>query len=384
MKKLTTVLLMLLVVAVYPVSAAEDDAKARDQFDDVLAAFNDSSIEMLQPSLDQADLANRVLSQLPAELQVREMFNQGFEGFVAAAFAMSLHNPTSSDSAEVVSFEFQDGKGQAVVRDRIPGYRYAYLVMDLRHDRRGDLKVVDWFDTKRGQSFTGVMSDMLTTLMPTKATTRDLLSMREPTDLQLFQATEILKAARDPSSPRFFEIYADLDESLKNQPLIARFAMNRVAGAQDGDQFSEVLKRFVDTYENNPEYAAAISDFFVQVRAYQDSYDALQRFQQHFDVKEGGVPGRLSALALVLGDTEKAEEYALQATAAEPTFELGWWSLLRARAAVQDFAGCVEVLTVFEDNFDNRIDAAKLRRDPFRAFNGLAGSDEFKNWRAAR
>ena len=92
----------------------------------------------------------------------------------------------------------------------------------------------------------------------------------------------------------------------------------------------------------------------------------------------------MSATALALGQNEKAEEYAVMATTLEPTLKLGWWSLLRARARVSDFEGCIEALTRLEDDFGERIDGAKLRRDKYKAFGALANSQELKDWRASR
>ena len=89
-------------------------------------------------------------------------------------------------------------------------------------------------------------------------------------------------------------------------------------------------------------------------------------------------------LALAIGKPDDAEEFAVAATVNEPELELGWWSLLRARAAARNFAGALEALTYLEDNFDHRLDEAKLRRDKYRAFASLASSQEFKDWRAGR
>ena len=48
-----------------PLCAAEDDAKAREQFDEILDAFNSRAYEMLESSIDKADLMNRVFAVRP-------------------------------------------------------------------------------------------------------------------------------------------------------------------------------------------------------------------------------------------------------------------------------------------------------------------------------
>ena len=54
------------------------------------------------------------------------------------------------------------------------------------------------------------------------------------------------------------------------------------------------------------------------------------------------------------------------------------------RAGAGDYAGALPALTYLEDNFGHRLDAAMLRRDPYKAFNGLAASEAFTEWRAGR
>ena len=228
------------------------------------------------------------------------------------------------------------------------------------------------------------MGEELLSAKPTKETTRRLLSSSAPTDLQLFQATEILKAIRDREAPRFFEIYDELDEQLKREPWIAKNAVNMAHGLKDIDRFARAFAIFVDVYAEDPDMALLLSDFYLIVEDYEHAFTSMQRFEQHFAVNEGALPAKLSALALATGKPEEAEKFAVEATTNEPTAELGWWSLLRARTAAEDYQGALEALTYLEDNFGHRLDAAKLRRDKFRAFTKLVSSQEFKDWRASR
>ena len=85
---------------------------------------------------------------------------------------------------------------------------------------------------------------------------------------------------------------------------------------------------------------------------------------------------------MALGDFERAEELALNATNVEPGLELSWWSLLRARTAAQNWAGATEAMTELEDRFGHLLIPQKLRRDRF--LKALIDQQEYKDWRAAR
>jgi len=384
-KQLTPLIALTVVLGVAtPVNAAEDDAKAFGQFQEVLEGINDETFAQIQRVIDKTDMTNRVYSARTVENDARQVFSANFWQFIESGFMSTLPNVGSRSLAEVVDFEFQDGMGRAAVRFNLPQYAYAFQVFDLRHDNRGRLIIVDWFDSSTGQMFTDEIAEALTVLMPTKETTRRQISVESPSDLQLFQVTEIYKATRDIQPPRFFEIYDAFDEQLKREPFIARHAVKMAFLLEDIDRFEQSLEVFNDVYVENSDFGLMMSDMYMVMKAYDKSYASLQKFHESYSVNEGALPARLSALALALGKSEDAETYAVEATVDEPMLELGWWSLLRARAAIENNQGAIEVLAHLEDNFGHRLDVAKLRRDKFRGFTKLAASQEFQDWRASR
>lgn len=364
--------------------AAADDDEAFGQFQEILIGIDERSFETIQKAIDKTDMRNRVLSAREIEPNVAQTFDANFWQFVESGFSTNLPPPGSTSKTKLVDFAFQDGNGKAAIRFSKPGFEYAYQVFDLRHDGRGRLKIVDWFDSGSGQMLSADIAEALMIQMPTKLATRKNLSIQNPTDLQLFQVTEIYKASRDKQPPRFFEIYDEFDDNLKREPFIAKYAVFMAYLLKDTDRLVNAMEIFVDVYSDQPNYALTMSDFSLAVGAYEVSYGLLRIFQQNFAVNEGALPAKLSALALATGKPDEAETFAVEATVDEPTLELGWWSLLRARSSAENYAGAIEALTQLEDTFGHRLDEAMLRRDKFQGFAQLAGSQEFKDWRAGR
>lgn len=380
----TTIALAILTVPATTLFAAEDDADALGQFKKIVEGMNQHSFEMIEEAIDQTDLTNRALSHHAVQADVEDMFRADFRNVVERGVMGGLPPAGSDIEADLISFYFQDGLGRAAVRFAYPGYTYRFKVYDLRHDRRGRLKIVDWYDSSRGQLFSAFLGEELLTAKPTKEATRKILSMNAPTDLQLFQATEILKAIRDRQAQRFFEIYDELGEQLKREPLIAKHAVISAQLVQDMGRFAAANEVFMDVYADDPDLALVMSDNHLIMQNYEDAYLALKRFEQNFPIEEGALPARMSALALAIQKPDEAEKFALLATANEPGFELGWWSLLRARTSAENYAGALLPLAHLEDDFGHHLDEAKLRRDKFRAFTLLAQSQEFEAWRAGR
>jgi hypothetical protein len=364
--------------------AAENDAEAFGQFQEILKGIDDRSFESIQKAIDKTDMRNRVLSARQIEADAAQTFDGNFWQFVESGFESNLPPPGAKEGAKLVDFAFQDGKGKAAIRFAKPGFEYGFQVFDLRHDNRGRLKIVDWFDSGSGQMLSAEIAEELMVLMPTKPATRKTISIQDPTDLQLFQVTEIYKASRDTQPPRFFEIYDQFNEALKREPFIAKYAVFMAYMLKDTDRLANALDIFVDVYSNEPSFALTMSDFYLAIGAYEASYELLKIFHQNFPVKEGALPAKLSALALATGKPDDAERFAVEAIEDEPDLELAWWSLLRARSSAGDFEGAIEALTQLEDEFGHQLDEAKLRRDKFRGFAKLVTSEAYKSWRASR
>ncbi|NCF72095.1 MAG: hypothetical protein GWP67_01205 [Gammaproteobacteria bacterium] len=375
---------VLLTMAARPLIAAGDDAEAFGQFQEILRGIDDRSFESIQKAIDKTDMRNRVLSAGQIEADAAQVFDGNFWQFVEAEFTANLPPPGSKSRAKLVDFAFKDGKGKAAIRFTKPNFEYVFQVFDLQHDGRGRLRVIDWFDSGSGQMVSAEIAEELMILMPTKAATRKTLSIQNPTDLELFQVTEIYKASRDRQPPRFFDIYDQFSDPLQREPFIAKYAVFMAFLMKDSDRLARALEIFVDVYSDKPGFALSVSDFYVAIGAYEQSYELLKTFHQNFAVKEGALPAKLSALALAIGKPEDAEMFAVEATEDEPSLELGWWSMLRARSSAENYAGAIEALTQLEDNFGQRLDEAKLRRDKFRGFANLVVTDEYKTWRANR
>ncbi len=381
--KTATFLAMLTLVAA-PLFAAEGDDKALGQFQQILVGIDGRKFAPIQAAIDQADLSNRILNSRIIEPAARKVLNDNFWEIIEESFLQNLPSAGSNIKAQLVDFAFENGQGHAGVRFNQPNFEYAYQVFELRYDGRSRLKVVDWFDSSKGLKFSAEIGEALVILMPTKAATQKQISIKDPSDLELFQVTEIFKAARDSQPARYFQIYDEFSETLRREPFIAKNAVFLALASKDTDRFVPTLEIFAEVFAQDSKFALVMSDLFVRSQKYEEAYESLKRFHADFSLQEGAIPARLSALALALGLIKDAEMYAVEATEDEPTLELGWWSLLRARARAEDHQGSIEALTFLEDNFGHRLDEAKLRRDKFQGFASLVSSEKFKEWRDGR
>lgn len=364
-------------------SAAEDDAKAREQFERVLQGVNDKNFLPIKNAIVKDEMAGRVLDINMLDLQVKNAFDDNYWEIVERIAMSNMPNVNEKVDGEIVAFDFKDGKGQAVVRYNLANYTFAYQIWELRHSRGARLRVDDWFNSNQGQSLVEAIADELLVLMPNKDATRRLIGDQSPTDQQLFQTTELLKAGRDRQAQRFLEIYDDLDPHLRTNKLIAGFALRSAYSAQDPDRFLATLQVYADTFADDPYQSMLVSDAYLLIQRLPESYAALENFHGGMTFSDGAMPAKLSAMALALGKASDAQRYAAMAISNEPTLELGWWSLLRAHASESNFADATVAVARLEDDFGHRLDEASLKRDRFQGLGALAESEEFRDWRAS-
>ena len=192
----------------------------------------------------------------------------------------------------------------------------------------------------------------------------------------------MFKAVRDNEAERFFQIFDGLDPVLLKEPAILRLNLHLSLAFPESPRAANAVRMLVDAFPDDPLYSLRLIDYYIPARQYQDAIDALERLQAGVGISDGATESVKSSAALAMGNTADSEKYALQATVAEPSLEVAWWSLLRARTRAEDYSGATEALARLEDDFGHTLDPRKLKRDRF--LKVLADKPEYLNWRASR
>jgi tetratricopeptide (TPR) repeat protein len=373
-------LAVFIVALVSPVFAA-DDAAARSQFESILKGLNENSFDRFDKATDDAALQARIFGNRVIESDVKRAFIADFDANVAAMFKSSFPESRGEIVATLVDFRLQGGEGRAVVRFESPGYRYSYHVYELRLDPRGRLFIADWIDYYQGNRFSDEAGMALVMAMPSKPATRNLLKSSDPDEAAVFQASELFKAVRDKNVQRFFQIFDGLDEALRNNPVLVRLNLQLSMQSRDRARIEAAERRLTQVFPDDALHSLRLLEYYLPARQYTKAIDALVRLQNELDVIDGATESLKAMAALADGDLERAEEFALRATQAEPALEVSWWSLLRVRTRAENFAGTTEALSRLESDFGRRLGPEKLKKDPF--LRVLADRKEYLDWRAA-
>ena len=365
-----------------PGAIADDTETARVQFERIMQGLNDNSFTRFNSATNEAVLTKRIFGGRMVGADVKRAFTQDFDSSIEQMFTSSFPESKSDIVATIVDFQMRGNEGSAVVRYEASGYRYSYHVYELALDAKGRIAIADWIDYYQGDRFSAAAGLALVMAMPSKLATRNVLDNKTISDRDAFQVGELFKAVRDKNRARFFQIYDDLDEKLYREKVIARLNLQVAQQARDRARTASAVQNFVEAFPDDALQSLRLVEFYIATRRYQDAIDALVLLEEGLGITDGALGSLKAMAALADGNTADAETYAQQATEAEPTLEVGWWSLLRARTAAEDYAGATAAMARLEDDFGRTLNAQKLSRDRF--LKVLVDKPEFLAWRSSR
>lgn len=173
-----------------------------------------------------------------------------------------------------------------------------------------------------------------------------------------------------------------MDEELKKERVVVRLNLQMTAAWNDRARRGRAVESVAANFPDDPLFSQPLIEFFIATNQFERAITEVETLQKGLAIVDGATESLKATAAMALGEMQRAEEYALSATQAEPDLELAWWSLLRVRTAAGDYEGATEAMTQLEDRFEYLLIPQKLRRDRF--LKVLIDQQEYKDWRAER
>lgn len=364
------------------VSADAETDRLRAEFQGIVQGLNDDSLEKFRRAVVQKDMLARIFASRLIEPDVKKSFTSSFAASFEQMFVSSFPKSKKEILGTLIDFRFEGNEGRAIVRYAASGYRYAYHVYELERDSKGRLVILDWIDYYQGGRFSDQAGEALVMAMPGKPAIRKMLTNKTVTDGDVFQVAELFKAVRDSKPERFFQIYDGLKEVLLEEKVVVRASFNMALMARDKTRIRNAVRMLVETHPGDPLFSLRLTEYYISTRQYQQAIDAVVALQNGLGLKDGATESLKASAALAMGNTGDAEQYAEEATVVEPSLELAWWSLLRARTRAANYSAATEALARLEDDFGHTLDPKQLGRDRF--LKVLVDKQEYLDWRASR
>ena len=348
----------------------------------VVDGFNAGSTDAFVNSLDQADLLERVFGLRLIDQRVKKQVREGLPQSFLRTITSSLPLGNEGVKAKLLGVESRGNRGRAVVRFDFPKFQFNYHEYDLRLDASGKVVIYDWIDFLDGNLFTEAAGRSLVMAAPGKAAARKLLDFQNVSENELFQFAELLKAARDRKLDRYLEIRDGMQERFQRQRIVVETNVSLARQVRKRRQMVAGLAIMAKYYPEEPLYSLMLLDYYVPARRLDEAVAALQRLSERLDVADAAMEARLSAVALSKGEPQAASARADAALALENDLELAWWSALKARVALGDFARATEALQQLEAQFGWDLGTETLQQD--KSYRGLLASSEYQAWLESR
>lgn len=365
-----------------PVGAQQDTEEYRARFESVVKGLNGNSFKQFHEAVSRPALIERILAGRIIAQPVREALERDFSNTIQSLYTGSFPRSSKDITGTVVAFDVSGQKGRAVVRFDSGGYRYSYHVYELALGDGGRIAIIDWQDYFAGSLFSDLAGDTLAMAMPTKPAVRQMIRSTELTEAQAFQVGELFKAVRDQRADRYFQIHDDLDETVRKDPLVIRTSGRMAAVLNQRERYEQAMSAIESQLGMDPLQSLNLAVWHIGAKRFEDAIIELDRLADSLGSADGVIGTFRATAAMALGEFDRAERYALEATAAEPGLEVGWWALLRVRTAAENYGAATEVLTRLEDDFGLSLTPEKLGKDRF--LRVLTDKQEYLDWRASR
>ena len=367
-----------------PQAQAEQERQEvfRAGFQEIVDDLNNSSLERFARAIDRDDMLERIFGLRLIDQRVKQSFRESFDDNLLNILKSAFASTEGNIRAAWLGFGSKGDRGRAIVRYDLPDFQFNYHEYELRLDGKGRVVIVDWVDFMDGEKFSDGVGVQLVAMNPGKPAVRKLLDFQGPTEQQVFQMTELLKASRDMQVDRYFDILGNLDAKMRSQRVVVLTSVHLTKATRNRRKLRSALIDVDKYFPEEPLYSLMLLDYYFPSRKYEEAMQVLLRLQSRLGVPDAAMAARLSAASLVLGNTEDALSYAERALQMEPGLELAWWSALRSRTALEQFGGAVEALDQLEKTFGYTLGPEAFEKDPSMA--DLLLSSEYEKWLDSR
>ena len=354
-------------------------AAFRGGMESIVDTLNSGSMQRLMAAIDQDDMLDRIFGLRLIDPKIKRSFTEDFAASLEGMIKYGFNTPESGTQAMLLGVESRGNRGRAVVRYEEDNFTFRYHEYELRLNENGRVIVVDWIDFLSSDRFSESVGVYLVMGAPSNAAMRKLVDVRNPSERELFQFAELLKAARDRSLDRYLKIRADMPARFQNQKIVVVTTVQLARAVRQRRKMIAAVQHLASQYPDDPLYSLMLLDYYFPSRKYEEAMQALRMLAERLGFDDAAMDARYSATALVMGNPQDAIAYADLATQREPGLQLAWWSALKARAAVSDFAAAVEALQTLQSEFGFDLSPELLQQD--KSYAQLLASSEYKAWR---
>lgn len=273
----------------------------------------------------------------------------------------------------------KDGKRTALMRIDFGDKGLNYLDFILEKDKKGNIKIVDWYDYSKGQLYTDSVRQAIAMLLPEERSfLTKLLGTSGINKKEAKQFVELGNLMREQKYDEWLKKYHKLPEKLKNSRTLLLTRTIAASASGDESEYRLALKDLHDKMGDDPTLGLILIDYYF----YENDFATAQKALDDLSVHIGGdasIDALKANIYLTSEDYAQSIKYAKKAIEQEAEYEDSYWTLMSASIFGKQYGTAVAAMEKLESDFGYDIDPEEIEKgDEYRDFSR---SEAYKKWK---
>lgn len=267
----------------------------------------------------------------------------------------------------------------ALIRVDYGDFGTGYLDLHLKRHADDTVRIVDWYDYSTGQLYTQSLRQIIAMMSPSPTVLGKVFDVVSKRKESINAVVRVFSLYGKQKYPETVQAFLALDEELRRSRMLNVVAVQAANMSQNDELYLKALANLERYFRTDPSLTFLLIDYYYLKGRYDRVLAALEQVEASFGVKDASL-NVLKASALL--EQEKYTPAASEAQHAidmEPTYEGGYWALLRAQVQSKQYPQAIKVAKVLEEEFSYDMGASSLGADELYA--AFVASEDYRHWR---
>jgi tetratricopeptide (TPR) repeat protein len=333
---------------------------------------------------DQAVDADAILDTTFSDILLSTEWERGFRSGLKKAITTQLGEKLigqmpAGTYAKLLRIKVDGNKAKALIRLDFGDNGNAYMDMHLVNNKKGKIRIVDWYDYSRGQLYTESLQQITATLSPTPTVLGKIFDIASNRKANMDLVFKLIKMNKEGKHKEVATEFLTLDESLRKSRLLSITAVQAANQSGDMDLYKKTLSNLEHYFNNDPGMAFLLLDYYFLEGRYEKVLATIDQLQKSFGVKDAALIAIKSNTMFSQEKYQEAEKLASQAIALEPEYENAYWTLLNSQLPQKKFHEAVLTAKTLEEKFGYDMGPESLAKS--ETLSELTKSPEYRKWK---
>ena len=295
-------------------------------------------------------------------------------------FAETIFRNLSNTNAQAKFMRIvsNNGEPRALIRFNMGDMGYEYWELDLRRQRDGGYKLVDWYQLSSGQLFStnvGALTNLM--IKPNRNIFETLFGAKKYDQTLSKTLITISNALKTRDTKSAIEAFESLPDDIKFTRVMCTVGINIANLTQDDDLYLSMLARLNKYHADDPSAAFALLDYHLYQQRYDEAIKSIAAIEKRVG-RDAFVILLYANVNLLRENFQQSAHLANQAVETEADFEDAYHTLSLSYVKLNQFENAVQVFELLRQNFGYEYSREDFERE--ENFSDFVKSKAFHEW----